>query len=97
MWANSYPHIYRVTITPRKAPGQDSKKCRTFILRSGASTDGSLQLINGGRLPSTAPPEQADDLRPIVWYVAGSGTQTFKVIVAAHPTHSFVTLTLKFE
>lgn len=94
MLCSKYPHVWKVTISPRKTP--DSGHCRILIIAAANMRSGPLLLENGGRVPVTAPPTDQDDLRPIVHYYMGTGTQTFKVVLTSN-TNNYLQDTLKFD
>jgi hypothetical protein len=83
--ANNYPYVTKVTITPQKAPG--SGRCRVLIVSPANSRTGGMSLENGGRVPVTAPVISQDDLRPIVYYAFGKGTQKFQVVLSSDHTN----------
>lgn len=74
----NFDHIWKVTVTPLKTP--ESGLCRVNIIAAANLRTGSVILENTGRVPKEAPPADKDDLRPIVHYAWGKGTQTFRVM-----------------
>ncbi len=75
--ANNFDQVYKVTITPHKSAS--SGIARVSIVAGANMRTSTLFLENGGRVPTTAPPPGEDDLRPIIHYYFGSGTQLLQV------------------
>ena len=86
-------HVWKLTITPRKTA--TSGHCRTFIVVPANYRSGPLILENAGRQPRTAPPLDQDDLRPIVFYAFGTGTQKIRVFLDANH-NNWVETTIDF-
>lgn len=76
MVARNFNFIYKVTITPQKREGTYS--VRTSILAPPSFGTG-VTLLHTQRLPLQLPTGTTEDLRPITYYVGGSGTQKFRV------------------
>lgn len=83
--ASSYDHCNLVTITPKKSP--DSGLCRVTMVVPHDLRGGNVLLQNNGRVPSTAPAPDQDDLRPETFYAFGKGTQAFKVVLDSDHTN----------
>lgn len=93
MLAANYPHIWKVTITPQKTP--ESGLCRVNIIAAANMREDKLMLENGGRVPTTVPADNLDDLRPVVHYYFGIGSQTIKIVLSGNPNH-YMQDTIKF-
>ena len=74
---SNFDHVYKVTITPHKTP--TSGIARVSIIAAANMRTSTLFLENGGRVPTTAPPQGEDDLRPIIHYYYGTGTQQLQI------------------
>lgn len=94
MIAQNYSSITKVTISPRREPGPGV--CRVKIVTPANLRDGNLILENAGRVPVTAPPVGQDDLRPIVFYAFGTGSQVSKVTLEADH-NNYVQTVFKIE
>lgn len=85
-------HIWKVTVTPNitrvpKSAGPNTRlteilcgPCKLVISAEYGGKTGNLFVQNMGRIPTTTPPAEADDIRPIMYYVWGTGSQRFDVI-----------------
>lgn len=96
---NPFDHIWKVTITPQITRQDDAGTlgpCRVVISASYENRTGNLFIDNQGRKPSITPPAGLDDLRPIVYYVWGNGTQVFNVIYTRF-TSNRVSTTISFD
>lgn len=75
--ASGYDHVCKVVVIPHRNPSFVGT-VRTLII-TGANNGAGVVLQNMGRSgPET--PETSDDLRPITFYVLGTGWQDFKVV-----------------
>src|SRR3972149_1612722 len=76
MLAHNYDHVGKATITPRRAPGPGI--CRVKMVTPDSFKTGKLIVENGRRVPIEDPAPGQDDLRPIIFYGIGTGTQISK-------------------
>uniref|UniRef100_A0A6C0JR07 Uncharacterized protein n=1 Tax=viral metagenome TaxID=1070528 RepID=A0A6C0JR07_9ZZZZ len=81
----NYDQVYKVTITPHKTAS--SGITRVSIVAAANMRTSGLFLENGGRVPTTAPPHDQDDLRPIIHYYYGTGTQQLQIKVVNDHTN----------
>lgn len=75
---NTTGKIYRVTVTPKKNP-KIKAPVHTFIQMPIKERDGCLEIQNLGRTPFLSAGPLEDDLRPITYYVAGTGKAQIRV------------------
>lgn len=93
MMASKNIPVWKVTISPRKS--STSGHCRVTIIAPANYRTGSLILENAGRQPAVSPPEKEDDLRPIIFYAFGTGSQGIKVVLQSNRNNYLETI-IKF-
>ena len=80
MLAQNYPHVWRITVTPKKTP--TSRVCQVVVSGAANYATGRFTLENLGRIPKEpAPAVGTEDMRPCQFLAFGTGSQIFKVIV----------------
>lgn len=82
---SNFEQVTKVTITPRKTAASDVT--RVSIIAGANMRTETLFLENGGRVPTTAPVQGEDDLRPIIHYYYGTGTQQLQIKVVNDQTN----------
>ena len=92
---NTNGKIYKVTVIPQKSL-LATKPVKTIIQVPVFGRTGALVIQNLGRDPVNPPDEQQDDLRPIAYYIAGTGRCEIKVSSKADPQDAKV-VNLVFE
>lgn len=81
--AASYKYATKITITPKKSPG--SGVARVHIVAANNMRSGGLQIVKVIRDPvSPIPPADQDDLRPLVLWALGTGTQKYEVHLSSN-------------
>ena len=93
MMASKGKPVWKVTIVPRKS--SESGHCRVNIIAAANYRTGPLTLENAGRQPATTPLESEDDLRPIIFYAFGTGSQGIKVVLQSNRNNYLETI-IKF-
>jgi hypothetical protein len=68
------PQVTQVTIIPVGLSG------RLNIVAPANARSPGLTLQNGGRIPKVLADINGDDVRPIVYYFKGTGTQGYKIM-----------------
>jgi hypothetical protein len=68
------PQVTQITVTPVGLTG------KLNIVAPANSRSPGLLLQNGGRVPKILADINGDDVRPIVYYFKGTGTQGYKIM-----------------
>lgn len=91
--AKNYSVVHKVTITPQKTA--TSGLCKTRILAAASFGSPGLVPINMGRVGNT-PAANAEDMRPAVFYMLGTGTFKFRTNLQTDTNH-YTEVEVKFE